>query len=595
VAVLACTREPIPGAGDEDVFNVRLGLNLPAVDETKSVVSGTENAVSTIQLLCFNELGYYLGSYNATVTNTSSDPDHGKLTATIPSETRRIHFIANKTVSLSGSYIGWKETRLMSDALFTTSYNDSNPQVVFWGYYRNDDAAAMKTYLEAGNNTVYLLRDRAKVVISDITTAQSGTDVSTIHWTISNGLQTGYIVPIDNSKVSTDPYTGYYTSETVEGVTTYYGNTIVTPYTDNGRYISSEDNLEPHTTPQYLYEDENSTDNPVKLILKVTYTDKSVRYHTVLLMDDTYQQYVVTRSHTYNLKINGLPKSMGYASFAEAAAGTHYSNNQLVEVSKVVTDVTNGNYILNITETTGTSVIYQTPAAGGAKSIGFKFTDLAGNPVSDYAFRATWVEHDGSIASNETTVTYDTSTGVGSIGITLNAISTSLQQGVLLLQDTKYGLARYIHIYTIDKFRLVSGPTLSAAGNSHNGYPVYKLDFTLPSDYPSGLYPVNVYFATSTLNAYSDNSADASSGSFGVIVKKTSSLTNSTTATDWNYNASSWGYWYHYAITERSSNDAYTFYLEDVRSKRAEGNRASDVGLFFRIDYFGDPIAVSPD
>ena len=585
-----CSRETIPGIEDvgDGMFHVHLGMGIPAADATKSIVSGTETPVSSMQLLCFNELGYFIGSYPATVSNTGSSPDRGTITAKIPGETRRIHFIANKPITFSGSYIGWKETRLMTSDLLKTSYNDSGSGVVFWGYYRNDVAADMKAWLEGegGTNTVYLLRDRAKVVLSEVT----DNTVKSIEWTVSNGLASGYIVPTNNTNLATDPYSGYYTQVSSD----YFGNTVAYPCTENGRYTAAESNLEAKENPQFLYEDENTLSSPIKLILKVTYNDDSVRFHTVLLMDSDYKQYIVTRSHTYNLVIAGLPKSMGYASFNDAVAGTQYSNNQLVSVSRIVTDVTNGEYSLNITETTGTSVIYHT---SGSKQIGFTYTNKSGSGVSEMSssdFSATWFEHDGSIAATTASVSYNSSNGVGAVSITMNEVTPYLQQGVLLLQDKKHGLARYIHVYSITQFTFASNPVLSlVSGSRHNDHDVYRLDFRLPMDYPTGLYPVKVSFTTSTLNAFSDVSASQTAAqSFGVEVASTSSLGSSTNPDDWFYKASSWGYWYTYSILAPSSDNAYTFYLEDIRSSRADP--PTTVGLFLDVENFGAVRSVSP-
>ena len=43
---------------------------------------------------------------------------------------------------------------------------------------------------------------------------------------------------------------------------------------------------------------------------------------------------------------------------------------------------------------------------------------------------------------------------------------------------------------------------------------------------------------------------------------------------------------------EDTKDKVYTVYFDDVRQLRAEGNRASSVGLFLKIKYFGPAIAV---
>ena len=582
---------------ENDLIPVRLDFAMPVEPSTKSIISGTENPVSSIILLCFNDIGKLVGQYTAEVTPAGGSPDHGSLSTNISKETRSIHFIANHSLSTRFT-LGTDEINVMLDSRLIS--NESSSQIAYWGYYKGASVDAVKDYVDnTPPNTIYLLRDRARVHISEV---RDG-NISKIRWTLHNGLKKGYIVPY--------PFNNdYYQSIDKEGVLHYYGNTVApTPYPYSAseeatdRYTATFADLEASfnsTTPKspkplYLFEDKNILLSPLKLILEVTYTGSPevVRYHNILLMDPDYQQYPIIRSHSYGINIAALPKDLGYATFAEALAGSSYSNSQTVAIDPVVDRVTDGNHFLTITEGNGVTMLYQAPASGGTKSIAFTYKEGDGTGVDDADFRAKWLEHDG-ITDDGTVnpvVNYNTTTGEGTITIALSSINTTLKKGTIQLQDIEHGLSRFVKVYSISYFSMKTATSLSDTGVDRNGHDVYRLSFELPDDYPAELYPVNVSFATKTLKAFSDNSSSDAHGTFGVEVRSTDELTGSAgaAATDWNYLAGSWGYWYNYTIPDAASK-AVTLYMEDVTGNTS----ATSVGLYFSIPYFGGTTAVIP-
>jgi len=74
----------------------------------------------------------------------------------------------------------------------------------------------------------------------------------------------------------------------------------------------------------------------------------------------------------------------------------------------------------------------------------------------------------------------------------------------------------------------------------------------------------------------------------------------STTPNLWNYRESGkpWNFWYTYVVATKPSGSVeqtrYTIYFDDTRPLRAAANRATSVGLFLKIKYFGDAVAVTP-
>ena len=174
----ACSEDNLPDLIDdvqvpEDEMRVNLLLSVPVMENaTRSMLPGDEKKVTTLKMVCFDANGYYLGEREATVVQTSTDPDHGTVTGTVPGATCRVHFIANRPhLDLSSVPIGTSENNLMQSEVMTTLYNETDAEYIsYWGYHKEENEELMKTYLE-GHGTekiVYLLRDRARVRIANI-------------------------------------------------------------------------------------------------------------------------------------------------------------------------------------------------------------------------------------------------------------------------------------------------------------------------------------------------------------------------------------------------------------------------------------------
>ena len=153
----ACSRAPLPEA-EGGRIPVRLGLALP--DEgagVKSLVTYGTETVSSMWLLCFNQVGSCVDCIEATVSGSGITATPG-----ISRDTRSIHFIANKNLTaVKESVIGQQEQVALRLPALVSSKDDP---VAFWAWYHGNTAAEVKDFV---NNytprTVNLLRDRAKV------------------------------------------------------------------------------------------------------------------------------------------------------------------------------------------------------------------------------------------------------------------------------------------------------------------------------------------------------------------------------------------------------------------------------------------------
>jgi len=581
------------------------------------------------------------------------------------------------------------------------------------------------SYEKKEDSVVHLIRDRAKVEFGHMDDFYRATDVIitengesrnllenkstdykilSISWILVNGLDRGYIAPY-NENNSEDHFRDYYNDanrtldenrqtpydkddrrrySTVSEDTGVLASKMMEVFRASGtdgntNAVSWSDRGEDF--PLFLFEDENDQMNPPKIILKVDYLknrnsyvtgqnnisnyDPSLcetKYHTLMMMDQNGNICKILRNHSYVLNISGLPwEGLGHLNFEDAVNSVDYANNRTVTIDEEVTEVTNGDFRLQIEKTA--LVVNDPNQAGQTMTVNFAF-DAVGveadlTNINAESFQLTWETNDPTdISSGNPVVTSyvkNGKLGTGTIQFTLfPSITNNLRKGVITLREKSTSMVRYINVYGITAFR--ASPTALVRSNDNlssitliededkpeneqtilnygTGYRsigkendkvscnTYKFSFTIPGDYPSDLYPIRVRMASSTLNPflcevdghYSNTINVVTDGTENGTVLNGETLTgmNFTTASadakKWNYHnfGEPWNYWYVYTIMTKPTivvegetiddeqDKTYTIYFDDTRPLRAAANRADDVGLFFKIKYFGPATSVT--
>ena len=391
--------------------------------------------------------------------------------------------------------------------------------------------------------------------------------------------------------------------------------------------------------------------SPIKLILRVEYlkdvtgadtpSNRVTKYHVMLMLNEELEHCVIHRNHSYQLNIAGLPwEGLGVSSFEAALASEDYANNRTINISDNVVNVNNGNFELSVDDS---YIIFQDPADQEQyKTVTFKYVHTDGERegqgvlgLTTAKFKAEWTSAPfPSFADPAIEITsYDNESGVGTLRFKLGtAITSTLQSGRIHLTDLNSGLSRFINVYTISAFNyLPAGKTaddflleiVPGVTRTVNGQvcQTFKLDFRIPGNYPLGLYPLVTRMASRTLNPYAvyRDGVLLSDVEIGIEMAPTENgetldgevlagmSFQSTDALKWNYRAtgSPWNYWFTYTqvakltkeengeTVEDTDDHLYTIYFDDVRALRASGNQSDDIGLFFKIKYFGPAVAVT--
>ena len=545
---------------------------------TKGMVTGEDyTTVASLQLVCFDQSGYFLGLRTAHPNPDSGEPKYGTFSGYVPESTARIHFVANASLDLSSIAVGTSEKVIMTSEALSTKYNDidpsdtSAPKLCFWGYHKEDNAGAMKTWLQEGlpakgsgtPNTVKLLRDRARIQLKVSSTlydgsswtddsAGTGKRITSINWGINNGRERGYLAPPATSWVGYD-----------SGVT-------MNEYEDCDRYVlPNKDALDifvPTVTSnyQYVFDDSNmkttSHNGRIAILMEVNYENNGgggagTKYLLAQLRigsgADLGEMVQVTRNNTYVVNITNLSHS-GYTSFADAAnINADDFTNAPADVDISVPYITDGTHILNLLSP---KPVVVTRTAGQTYTVEFEYKRASSTEsVAPSDFTIYWEDNINDLWTSSSGGTVGTDLSVvataidnvykGTFTVKIGTIGTSYAfSDYLIIRHKQSGLSRYIHFYAVEQFRYREEPVLEQVmiGDTSAPYmgpsaddterPVFRLRFKLSQSLQEDLFPITVRLTSSTLEPYGDKSTSATarlSGGFAVLNTSTETAAGS--------------------------------------------------------------------
>lgn len=439
---------------------------------------------SDVQIFCFDANGYFLGMGQDLTVEATSKEDIGKgtvnttnktISVKMPNATARLHIIANANINTekaANEWIGLHENKLITTFESKADENQAL-ETKYWGYCSGSTTAEMKAKLTNSSNVIHLIRDRAKITADWDNT----TNIQSVEISIGEGMKYATIAAFDRNKLEFPNTTAAKNWE--------WNITDITLPKSEERYKGSEGQM---GTVQYCFEDENSSKDPVRCILKVTFKDNTVKWYKVYLQNEDQQFYKVKRNYTYAIHIKMLNQKLGYNGYDDALNG-YAANNPWIQVEQIVPKISDGTYTLEIPN--GTNVMLN---EGAAKNQEIAFNYEGGDLNKENRFDVNWVTNN-DLGNKELTITYDN--GTGKIGFTRGDITDQLKSGEIRILDKMSGMSRIIKIYSITKFDF--GFTFSGMSG------IYKdntgtLTYTIPKNYPSELLPVEIRIASNTIN-----------------------------------------------------------------------------------------------
>ena len=493
---------------EEGYYTASFNVSIPNFEQqvTRSTLFTNEGiGKNCVKLFCFDEEGQFVGfgkvgefgeikgfrrDANGTIIQNGDKDidDNGQTTprnfsAQIPNKTARIHLVANtesqyKTIDWDNQskWVGMHENILMTT--FETEYGEDQAALTrYWGYIKEDSPEKLKEYLRQDNTKqdyiIHLIRDRAKISArwsDQAKAANSNLKDEDLTMTVVNGMAYGTLAPFDRNNLRFDKTTG--------GSNWEWSVDYVTPAISNKRLKGDRGQM---YNPTAAFEERNLPTDPAKVLLK--YNESC---YLIYLQDQDNVPYAIKRNYEYKIIIDKLDENYGKGSLEEALKSAPV-NNPWIRVEQYIPGVIDGNFELSINEGT-----YQTTnaASGSEQTIQFTYKgdDAANKQPTD--FKALWTENlsYGTVdAPQVTAYTYNASsnTGTGTITYKLGTVDEIWRQGIIHLIDTKHGLNRNIHLYSISEVDY----QVKASANS--------FEFTVPANYPKELLPVVVKVASS--------------------------------------------------------------------------------------------------
>ena len=514
----------VPSKNETGTYQAHFTISVPNYSKVESRVANfaTEGitGAADMQLLCFDKDGYFLGlarNLNIQLVATNEiKPDGGSdkknISATIPTGTARIHIMANATsentvttgdqqinFNNSAEWIGRHENNLMT-SFDNRNNNRQDDKMVYWGYVKKNTPEEMTYFLTKNgeeNNVIHLLRNRAKIEVK-----WEDTNIENIRYALGNVMQHGTVAPFNREKL-TFPETNMLTDAAAWNAECTY----ITPSLDPTRWPSEGEKFSvkdeemwsnSSSLPmQYTFEQENSLEKPLKVIMEVRYKDGETKWFQVLLQNKGVQ-IPVKRNHLYRINIKRLGKNLGYSS-AELAYNGDPANNPWITVADIIQEISDGTYTMNIVN--GTYQMLTQESANSEQVIDFEYTGEADQTAAD--FDVSWTENkkftkleDGKLPVP--TVQYDAATGKGTITYKIGDISAGeCKTATIMLVDKKHGLTRNIHLYSISDvdFKFPTEITMGKKVTSEA-----QLTFTIPSYYPKELFPIEIEIASNDVN-----------------------------------------------------------------------------------------------
>lgn len=492
---------------EEGYYTASFNVSIPNFEQqvTRSTLFTNEGiGKNCVKLFCFDEEGQFVGfgkvgefgeikgfrrDANGTIIQNGDKDidDNGQTTprnfsAQIPNKTARIHLVANtesqyKTIDWDNQskWVGMHENILMTT--FETEYGEDQAALTrYWGYIKEDSPEKLKKYLRQDNTKqdyiIHLIRDRAKISArwsDQAKAANSNLKDEDLAMTVVNGMAYGTLAPFDRNNLRFDKTTG--------GSNWEWSVDYVTPAISNKRLKGDRGQM---YNPTAAFEERNLPTDPAKVLLKY-----NERCYLIYLQDQDNVPYAIKRNYEYKIIIDKLDENYGKGSLEEALKSAPV-NNPWIRVEQYIPGVIDGNFELSINEGT-----YQTTNAASGSEQTLQFTykgdDAANKQPTD--FKALWTENlsygtvDAPLISD---YTYNASsnTGTGTITYQLGTVDEIWRQGIIHLIDTKHGLNRNIHLYSISEVDY----QVKASANSFK--------FTVPANYPKELLPVVVKVAS---------------------------------------------------------------------------------------------------
>ena len=440
--------------------------------------------VSNMTLFCFNEFGLFISTESADIVEHTSES--GLYTATIPSHTRIIHFLANHSAGLydDSNFPGQTESMVIANM------EGGSGMLVYWSRFEMDASSTdnMQKQLsdltyEIGNTTykgIKLIRNQAMVSIAS--------------WETDEFIVTGFRtinIPAFGTVAPHHPEHHFHIVDNWETTEDF----ITLP---NNQALMS-DIVDINTQNEdYIFETENSGDRQVSVIIKGHASGKTVaddKYYRIVMQNPDGSNFMIRRNHHYKIHIDGM-LSYGRDSF-DAALVAPASNNAWISIDEWVNELSDGTRTLWVEQTS--YVLPSDKYAGTDFVVKYKYTENGSG--ADTPPEIKWI--DNNVAYDNIINNYNKTTGEGTLTLRLYPMYEHNEQqiGSLLIKHGK--LQRKISVFVIRTQHFTpSWISTQVYGIAEEHV---TLVFTIPETCPDALFPFTVLVSANHLDVRSES------------------------------------------------------------------------------------------
>ena len=349
----ACYKDDISTSTEEYVPEGYMALSVPITMSDEEVIAtrGVDPDglhIHSMSLFCFDKFGLFISYIKDVTLEIAAGTNNGKITkALVPENTRRIHFVANQNLATFNE----SEHRGMHEEQVMTELVSSSGMMIYWARYTDDDAGNatdFKNNLSDKHGTegtaIKMLRNQAKVTVS----VANGQTFIPEGFVVVNSQAFGTVAP-------RHPERGF--NFDFEGDEWTNNDFVTLPAEPEYQMKLSHPSDVDKAPETYIFETENTSDDPVSVIIKGKARDgaPSLYYRALVLqqhgegVDSHYEYVMIRRNHHYRFNIVGA-LSYGVATFEEALVSAP-TNNVWLSIDDEVNEVRNERYILGVEKT----------------------------------------------------------------------------------------------------------------------------------------------------------------------------------------------------------------------------------------------------
>ena len=470
--LLSCTEDDFNQAqGDTPAGYMNISFKTDMADMQTVQVRAVDPDgvdVQNISLFCFNPYGLFIAAVDASPNRETATS--GTFTANVPEETKIIHFLANQNPALYSDedFVNKNEATVMAEM------EGASGKMIYWARFEaSDNGLVLKNEL-AQKGTVEMIRNQAKISIAN--------------WNTPYMRVTGFVTTGIHAFGTVAPYSAE------EGFA-WPGSEEYVTLPNN---LSLMSDIEDVNTKQedYIFEHENTLDNPVNVIIRgVSQDDSRELYYRVALVDANGEQLLIKRNHSYVLNISGK-LTYGSETFAEALEAP-FTNNIWISIDSWVNEVEDDEYKLSVDKT---AVVFDSEHAGENYAVNYTLTKKNGTLTADDIASVSWVGGNDVAEHDFVSHTFDTSTGTGTVVVKLNPMDSDnkdIQTGTLLVKKNRLQRNVEISVIKIQKFT-PSWVGTQVFGGETGQYVTIK--FTIPENVPDVLFPFPVLVTVNSLD-----------------------------------------------------------------------------------------------